>query len=171
MWAEAPGNLLMGVPDRFGFDAPLAHLASWLSQKSKASIKHFRMIEGVHEVLAKLYVRYPLGVVSARDEASTREFLRQTEIEKYFICVAGAQTVEHTKPYPDPIYWAAQKMGISPANCLMIGDTTVDIRAGKAAGAQTVGVLCGFGEEPELRQRGADAILQTTSDLAELLTH
>ena len=41
----------------------------------------------------------------------------------------------------------------------MIGDTTVDMRAGKAAGAQTVGVLCGFGEEPELRQLGADLIL------------
>jgi phosphoglycolate phosphatase len=50
----------------------------------------------------------------------------------------------------------------------MIGDTTVDIRAGKAAGAQAVGVLCGFGEEAELRQLGADLILKSTSDLAEL---
>ncbi len=60
-------------------------------------------------------------------------------------------------------------MGVQPANCLMIGDTTVDIRAGKAAGAQTVGVLCGFGEEPELRRLGADEILETTSELANLL--
>jgi len=51
-------------------------------------------------------------------------------------------------------------MNVSPENCLMIGDTTVDIRAGKSAGAQTVGVLCGFGEEPELKQMGADLILQ-----------
>ena len=36
----------------------------------------------------------------------------------------------------------------------MIGDTTVDIRAGRSAGAQTVGVLCGFGEENELRRIG-----------------
>ena len=52
----------------------------------------------------------------------------------------------------------------------MIGDTTVDIRAGKAAGAQTVGVLCGFGEEGELRRVGADLILPSTADVeAELL--
>ena len=38
-------------------------------------------------------------------------------------------------------------MGVAPGNVLMVGDTTVDIRAGKAAGAQTVGVLCGFGQE------------------------
>jgi phosphoglycolate phosphatase len=50
----------------------------------------------------------------------------------------------------------------------MIGDTTVDIRAGKAAGAQAIGVLCGFGEEDELLQLGADLILKSTSDLTEL---
>jgi phosphoglycolate phosphatase-like HAD superfamily hydrolase len=75
----------------------------------------------------------------------------------------------HTKPYPDPILLAAQKMAVHPAQCLMIGDTTVDIHAGKAAGAQALGVLCGFGEEPELKQLGADHILKNTSDLTELL--
>ena len=51
----------------------------------------------------------------------------------------------------------------------MAGDTTVDIRAGKSAGAQTVGVLCGFGEEPELRRQGADLILPGTADLVKVL--
>jgi phosphoglycolate phosphatase len=50
----------------------------------------------------------------------------------------------------------------------MIGDTTVDMRAGKSAGAQTVGVLCGFGEEAELRKLGADLILKSTSDLTKI---
>jgi phosphoglycolate phosphatase-like HAD superfamily hydrolase len=51
----------------------------------------------------------------------------------------------------------------------MIGDTTVDIRAGKAARAQTIGVLCGFGEERELRRYGADVILPSTAELDEFL--
>jgi phosphoglycolate phosphatase-like HAD superfamily hydrolase len=51
----------------------------------------------------------------------------------------------------------------------MVGDTTVDMRAGKSAGAQAVGVLCGFGEEPELRRKGADMILKTTGELAGVL--
>jgi len=169
MWAEAPGNALIGIPDQLGFDDHLAKLAGWINQKHKSTIKHFRPIEGVAEMLDELYKRYPLSVVSARDEASTREFLRQAGIEKYFICVAGALTVEHTKPYPDPIYWAAKQMGVQANNCLMIGDTTVDIRAGKAARAQTVGVLCGFGEEQELRYRGADLIIEKTPLLAQVL--
>jgi phosphoglycolate phosphatase len=51
----------------------------------------------------------------------------------------------------------------------MIGDTTVDIRAGKSAGAQTVGVLCGFGERAELERQGANVILGNTSELADIL--
>ena len=45
----------------------------------------------------------------------------------------------------------------------------VDIRAGRSARAQTVGVLCGFGEEAELRRMGADEVLQDTTKLLGLL--
>jgi len=45
----------------------------------------------------------------------------------------------------------------------------VDIHAGKAAGAQTLGVLCGFGEQAELQSTGADEILESTAGLADLL--
>jgi N-acetyl-D-muramate 6-phosphate phosphatase len=67
------------------------------------------------------------------------------------------------------VIWAAAQMGVAPENCLMVGDTTVDIRAGRAAGAQTIGVLCGFGQEKELRKAGADHILPHTAMLVETL--
>jgi phosphoglycolate phosphatase len=51
----------------------------------------------------------------------------------------------------------------------MIGDTTVDIRAGVNAGAQTVGVLSGFGHEKELVKAGADIILDSVADLPDVL--
>jgi phosphoglycolate phosphatase-like HAD superfamily hydrolase len=108
-------------------------------------------------------------VVSARDDKSTREFLEQFALTGYFQEIVTAITAEHTKPYPDPILYAAEKMGVDPENCLMIGDTTVDIRAGKAAGTQTVGVLCGFGERAELEHRETDLILDTTAELADVL--
>ena len=60
-------------------------------------------------------------------------------------------------------------MGVPAQACLMIGDTTVDILAAKAAGAQSVGVLCGFGERDELERIGADLILDTTAVLPQVL--
>ena len=71
--------------------------------------------------------------------------------------VATSQSVRHTKPFPDPMLYAAEKLAIAPENCLMVGDTPVDIRAARLAGMQSVGVLCGFGREKGLRQAGADS--------------
>jgi phosphoglycolate phosphatase-like HAD superfamily hydrolase len=96
-------------------------------------------------------------------------FLEQFDLVKYFDTVITGLSATHTKPYPDPVLLAAKNMNVPPENCLMIGDTTVDIRAGRAAGAQTVGVLCGFGEEPELRKMGADEIISDTPKLLDLL--
>ena len=120
-------------------------------------------------MLESLSKRYPLAVVSARDTLSTMEFLNQFDLAPYFKCIATDQTCEHTKPFADPILWAAREMDVAPEACLMVGDTTVDMRAGKAAGAQIVGVLCGFGEQDELREYGADMILSMTAELVQVL--
>jgi phosphoglycolate phosphatase-like HAD superfamily hydrolase len=129
----------------------------------------FWLIPQARQTLERLHPHYPMAVVSARDQLGTHAFLQQFELDPFFHAVAHAQTCRHTKPFPDPIEWAAHEMGVSPQECLMIGDTPVDIRAGRAAGAQTVGVLCGFGHEIELRRAGADLILPTTSDLVNVL--
>jgi N-acetyl-D-muramate 6-phosphate phosphatase len=169
MWAEAPGNLLMGLPDRFGLDHALASLAEWFNRHRPLPKSNFLIVPGVKDMLTQLKGHYPMAVVSARNENTTLRFLDQFELRPYFDVFVTALTVRHTKPYPDPIFYAASKMGVKPENCLMIGDTTVDIRAGKAAGAQTVGVLCGFGQEPELRRKGANEILENTAELADVL--
>ncbi len=169
MSLEAPANFLIGLPDRIGLDGPIFALADWVARTFKSRPKKYLLIPGVREMLADLSRRYPLAVVSARDARTTGDFLEQFGLAGYFRCVAVAQTCKHTKPYPDPILWAAGQMGVPPDACLMIGDTAVDVRAGKAAGAQTIGVLCGFGEEDELLRRGVDMILTETAELAPVL--
>lgn len=169
MWAESPGNSLIGLPDIIGLDDELLGLWEWLNRRRPRPMKHFMLVPGVKEMLQRLHGRYPMAVVSARDERSTKAFLAQFALTDFFDEIVTALTAEHTKPYPDPILYAAKKIGIPSDNCLMIGDTTVDIRAGKAAGSQTVGVLCGFGERDELERRGADVILANTAELADLL--
>jgi N-acetyl-D-muramate 6-phosphate phosphatase len=169
MASENPTNSLAGLLDRIGLDKPLFALADWSAHTFHRKVAKYWLVPGVKTMLAELSRRYPLAVVSARDARTTHAFLEQFKLLPYFRCIATDQTCKHTKPYPDPILWAAQQMGVPPEACLMVGDTTVDIRAGKAAGAQTVGVLCGFGEEAELRQRGADMILNETAELAQVL--
>jgi len=171
MAIEAPANFLIGVPDVLGLDEPLSWLIDFIYRNvGHKPKKDFLLVSDVREMLSELSQRYPLAIISARDARTTGIFLEQFDLLPYFKCLATAQTCKHTKPFPDPILWAAEQVQVSPQACLMVGDTTVDIRAGKAAGAQTVGVLCGFGEEPELRRHGADMILTTTAELVQVLS-
>ncbi len=169
MWAEAPGNALLGIADTLGLDDQMVVVINWLSLHQDHSSKKFLLVPGVDEMLKQLHGRYPMSVVSARDERSTMAFLEKFDLVKYFDVIVTGLSAKHTKPYPDPVLLAAQKMNVLPENCLMIGDTTVDIRAGRSAGAQTAGVLCGFGEEAELRKMGADMIVEITPELLGIL--
>jgi phosphoglycolate phosphatase len=110
-----------------------------------------------------------MAIVTARGKRTTQAFLDQLNIAHHFDHIAAGQTVHRTKPHPAPIHWAAQQMGVSPQDCLMIGDTTVDILAGRSAGAQTIGVLSGFGEEAELLACGADLTIASVADLPDVL--
>lgn len=169
MFSEAPANFLLGIPDLLGLDDELFALFDKMARKNHKKPGKFLLIPGIAEMLEALSKRYPLAVVSARDTRTTEIFLDQFDLRKYFKCIATAQTCEHTKPFADPILWAAEQMGVPAENCLMVGDTTVDMRAGLNAETQTVGVLCGFGEEPELRKYEADMILTMTAELVQVL--
>jgi N-acetyl-D-muramate 6-phosphate phosphatase len=170
MAVESPMNALVGIPDWLGIDDKLVALGNWLEdRRSRRAASHFVLMAGTLTLLETLSARYPLGVITARPERQTLGFIEQFGLTPFFKVVAAAQTAPRTKPHPDPVLWAARALGVPPQSCLMVGDTTVDILAGKRAGAQTVGVLCGFGERAELERCGANLILPATADLAQAM--
>lgn len=170
MAIENPGNYLQSLTDRLGIDSTLDTLENFIYRLGFfRNTDNYLMIPGTQTMLDQFQNIYPMAVVSARGATKTLAFLEKFELTPYFKAIATSQTCPHTKPFPDPVLWAADQMGLPPDACLMIGDTVFDIRAGQAAGAQTVGVLCGFGEETELRQAGADLIINQPSDLVNIL--
>lgn len=170
MGFESPVNALFDWADRLGLDGFL-HRVLEVSNPWKKSSRNraFTLVPGAGEALGLLAAHYPLAIVTSRGAGSTLAFLQYTKLEEYFRCVASALTSPRGKPRPDPILWAAQQMEIPPRECLMVGDTVVDIVAGKAAGAQTVGVLSGFGERHELEAQGAELILPSVAELPAAL--
>ena len=170
MLTETPATFLYAGPDWLGLDDEMAKLGDWIYRRGLRKSAHpYKLVEGVKELLAALQPHYPLSVVTARGERTTLHFLEHFGIRQYFSVIATGQTCRHTKPHPDPVLWAAEQMRTPAASCLMIGDTTVDMLAGKAAGAQTVGVLCGFGTRGELERNGADLVIDSTNLLAKIL--
>ncbi len=181
MAAETPTNAAYGLLDKFGLDDEMHRLKS-LVRRLRAQRRHLvgrspgaadevphDMVPDVAAMLATLAERYPISVISTGSVERIEAFLVHHGVRPHIVAVVGAGTTPRMKPYPDPLVFAARAMGVPPEACLMTGDTTVDIRTAVAAGAQSVGVLCGFGVEDELRLAGADAIVPTTSDVLALL--
>lgn len=169
-FAESPVNWLLLMADRLNLDPLLAAFLDRQANQEEAELQNFPDIAGVEPMLKVLSGRFPLAIVSARNEVTTRHFLRLNQLEKYFPVVVTSQTCARTKPFPDPLLFAAAQLAVPIENCLMIGDTVTDVRAAKAAGAQSLSVLCGFGLEKELRHAGTQEILVSTSELATYLT-
>jgi len=170
MALEGPVNSLVWLVDSLGLDELAPRFLDPIYRlRGAPSAERTRLIEGVHEALVRLHSRYPLAVVSARDRQSTDAFLDHHGLRRLFKAVASARTCRRTKPHPAPLLWAARTMGVDPEACLMVGDTRPDIRAAKAAGAQAVGVLSGFGERAELERAGADLILDSAASLPGVL--
>ncbi|TFY98441.1 HAD family hydrolase [Ramlibacter rhizophilus] len=182
MGAALPVNKAYGWLDRLHLDGPFHRLRARAARARQASpgpahaptaqaadeVPH-EMVAGVQEMIECLAARYPMCAISTGTVPRIERFLTHYGVRRHFSAVIGAQTTRRLKPHPEPLLHAAEVMGVAPSACLMIGDTRVDIDTGVAAGAQTVGVLCGFGREEELREAGADLILPTTSDLLAVL--
>lgn len=168
MASETPMNVILRYLDFLSLDDNFARAYEWLLRRRKHPSRPFWLMKNALDLLEIVSNHFPCAVVSARDEHTTLRFLGQFSLAGYFGAVITSQSCEHTKPFADPILEAAQRLGLSPESCVMIGDTTVDILAGRAAGAQTVGVLCGFGSERELRKAGADLIVQDLQELCDL---
>jgi phosphoglycolate phosphatase len=170
MASEGMASFLLSVPDRLGIDEPLAaltdRLAGWRGLGRPGA---FHAVQGVPAMLARLAKRYPLAVVSSRDRRGTLAFLDQWNLQPHFAAIITALSAARMKPHPAPVYAAAKALGVAPEKCLMVGDTRADILAGRRAGAQTAGVLCGFGEREALEACGADVILESTAEVARVL--
>ncbi|HET7010724.1 MAG TPA: HAD family hydrolase [Anaerolineales bacterium] len=170
MAAETPVNGLLAVIDRLGLDDLLVPVLDALHQaRGLEPAETFMPIQGALETVDSLAQRFPLALVTAREARSTEVFLDTFQLRDVFGCIVTARTTRLGKPHPAPVLWAAGRLGLPPQACLMVGDTTADIRAGRAAGAQTVGVLCGFGQRRELERAGADLILDSVAGLQEIL--
>lgn len=170
MASETPGNLLMTFLDVLGLDTPTMRftdrLRRWRGLYTKPD---FRIMDGIPELLAALDRRYKLAVVTTRGRAEAEAFLEQHHLSGYFDLLVSRESTWRLKPHPAPILYAARSLGIPAEKCAMVGDTTVDVKAARRAGAMAVAVLCGFGERRELERAGAHVIIEHTTHLLELL--
>lgn len=125
---------------------------------------------GVPEAVAALKAQgMRLAVLSNKPHSTTRKMVENLYGGGLFDAVYGQREGVPLKPDPAALRTVMEELGVSPAECVYVGDTATDMRTGKGAGAFTVGVLWGFRDEAELRENHADAIIHSPAALLDYL--
>lgn len=122
---------------------------------------------GVEPVLLALKARgYPLALVTNKAERYTLPLIERLGAANLFAVVVGGDTLPTRKPDAGPLLYVATKLGIAPAELLMIGDSANDALTARNAGCPVYLVPHGYADP---HQFDCDRVLRDTAELLELL--
>ena len=139
---------------------------------------HYRTENGVHskpypgvlEGLALMRGRgLKLAVVTNKPSDFTLPLLAAADIDSFFDLVISGDTLATKKPDPDPMLHVCARFGIAPAQMVVIGDSTHDVHAARAAGIPVMVVPYGYNEGRDVRELDVDAIVPTLREAAGLI--
>lgn len=127
------------------------------------------LVPGVLQFLAASRQRFStLALTTSATRRDQEQIFNRFNLHGWFDGVITAEDIQRAKPDPEPYLKTAAILGLDPKLCLVIEDSTNGIRSAKGAGCFAVGITTSFQPE-DLRQAGADAVVQSFAELAELL--
>ena len=95
--------------------------------------------------------------------------LRKLGLHCHFDLVLSGDSLERKKPDPLPLVEAAARFDLDTSDCVMVGDTITDVTAARGAGMPVICVTYGYNEGMDVRQFGADAVVDSLYDILALL--
>jgi HAD superfamily hydrolase (TIGR01549 family) len=121
-------------------------------------------LDGAHDLLIELKRRgHSVVLASSSNERDLDHFLGELDAKDVIDGYTTADDVANTKPDPDVVHAALEKVGTSDG--VMIGDSRWDIEAAAKAGLETICLITGGWSEQELRDHGAVAVFESVPDL------
>ena len=170
---EVPKRLEQGLPiDDIikGIDAQ-EFLRIYLDAYYKATAMKTKPFPDISDTLNMLSRKATLAVVTMRHvpKAVVMKELKRFGLAKYFAQVITALDPCSPKPSPQALVECARRLGVKTSECVVVGDSVADVKAGKNAGTQTVAVLSGIFSREELETEKPDLILENVNELQDFL--
>jgi HAD superfamily hydrolase (TIGR01509 family) len=128
-------------------------------------------IPKISETLKKLSQKAKLALTTMR-HVPKEKVLKELEkfgLAKHFQLVVTALDTSKPKPSPEALTKCARQLGIRMSECAVLGDSVVDVRAGRNVGAKTVAVLSGMFSREELEREKPCLILKSVNELPDFL--
>ena len=110
---------------------------------------------------------FKIGAVTSRSHTSVETLKRAGAADFFGVVISPDDTPVH-KPEPTPLFMALKVLGERPGEAVMIGDSDLDVQAGKNAGMKTIRARYGFHSD-NLHNPEPDAIIGDISELLNLL--
>jgi phosphoglycolate phosphatase len=151
---------------------PADALERFLSVYNGRLLRHTRAYDGVPELLDRLAARAPLAVLTNKPLDATREILNGLDLARFFDGrVLGGDGPHPRKPDPAGLRQLMTRAGAEPPSTLMVGDSVIDLRTARAAGARACIARYGFGyhPDPDDLPMSSDLFLDRALDLLEIL--
>ncbi|MDR3592364.1 MAG: pyrophosphatase PpaX [Negativicutes bacterium] len=125
---------------------------------------------GVAEVIRDMYNDGVLmGIVTSKTHTTAVRGLKLFDMDRYFPVIIGFEQCRHHKPHPEPVQLAVAGLGLSPQECLMVGDSPFDLISARAAGVKTVAVRWSEVPWDDVMAAEPDYVIETMRDLVALV--
>lgn len=142
----------------------------FLRRYSENYLNNTVLYEGVSELVKTLSAMgVKCAVASNKTDLFTKEIIDKLLGLKTFCAVIGKREGAPAKPSPDIVYEILKISGVSKFEAVIAGDSDVDILTAKNSGLRSVGCLWGFRTYDELKNAGADYIIQKPSELLKII--
>ncbi len=150
---------------------PAEALASFRRHYAESNGRHAAVYPGVLDGLKALRAMgLPLACITNKAEAFALPLLAHTGLATFFDAVVAGDTLPKGKPDAMPVVWACGRLGVSPADSVLIGDSVNDAKAARAAGCPVFLVPYGYNEGADVRKLDCDAIVASVFDAVQLIT-
>jgi phosphoglycolate phosphatase len=144
--------------------------AAYQRHYDAANGRHAQVYPGAIEGLTLLRARgVRMACVTNKPGRFARDLLQAKDLLGFFEHVFGGDAFAQRKPHPLPLIMAGQALQAEPAHTLMVGDSSNDAQAARAAGCPVVLVTYGYNHGEPVRRVDADAWLDSLAQLDGLL--
>jgi phosphoglycolate phosphatase len=143
----------------------------FLDRYARRLLQETTVFDTMQTVLQRLEAKLlPWGIVTNKALRFAEPLVQGLRLQQRAAVLIGGDSTPFTKPHPQPLLEAAQRIGIAPGHCVYIGDDRRDMMAGRAAGMATVAAAWGYlGTGETVDDWGADAVLQAPGALLDWL--
>jgi len=110
-----------------------------------------------------------IGCITNKDEQFTHPILRDLGLWDDFEIVISGDTLAKKKPDPLPLLHGAKELGCDPKKSLMLGDSTSDVKAARAAGFNIICMSYGYNHGDDIRDSQPDTVIDSMVELKSLI--